>query len=558
MKSGVDPAATPRGPLVPGGNPEHLWLFRFKRRIIAGLVLLLLVATLLSMFAITLATRDYLLKSSAVAASELAESLNASLKYLMVRRSPDEIQNTITQLGRNGHIAGLSILDRDGRVVYAADRTLAGKRFALTDESCRTCHSTTGAPPTSTTTIFRGRDGINVQRNVTVIHNDPECYGCHAPEHRINGKLIIDCSLAATYDLIATIRLVILASSGLCLLIIFLAIPYLSRAIDRYIDQVVFKSNEITMIYAIIECVSKSIDVEDLKTITLDIVASTFASEEVTIVLPLRDGHYRVISRGGGHAGQHRVQEPGVMLASAIGRWQAGTLSGKEVSADRTVVYLPIVKGELLLALIEVRSSRIPFSDDKLRFMDAVINPIAIAFENARLYSIAITDDLTGLYTVRHFRTCLDRRRDLYERQKEKFALLIIDLDDFKSVNDTYGHPVGDAVLKRVSWAITEALREHDLPFRYGGEEFAVLLPVTGENSALLVAERIRAMVAGAVTEADGRTITRTVSVGLAIYPDHAATVRDLVVAADNALYVAKRGGKNRIAVSGEEAVPTA
>lgn len=528
---------------------ENEWLYRFKRKIIGGLVLLLLLSTLLSMLYITLMTRDYLLQSSAANTRELAGAISSSLRSLMLRRIPAEIQDTVSQLGKNDQIARILILNREGRVAFAADRSENGKQLAMTDESCRGCHNAPGVPPASTTAIFRSGNS-EVQRNVTVIYNDPECYGCHAPEQRINGKLIIDCSLTGTYALISKIRLIILASGSLCLFVILLAIPYLSRSIDRYIDQVVFKSNEISMIYTIIESVSKSIDLEDLKSITLDIVASTFASEEVTIVLPLREGSYRIVSRSSSDHEHRRVPEPGYLLAAAIKRWQNGELAGKEVLADRTTVYLPIARGDTPLALLEIRSPHQPFSADKLRFMESVSNPIAIAFENARLYTIAITDELTGLYTVRHFRSCLDRQRDLFERHGEKFALLLIDIDNFKAVNDTYGHPVGDTVLKSISWNIAEAVRQSDLAFRYGGEEFAVLLPKTGKSGAEHVAERIRMMVADGETETEGERIRSTVSIGLALFPANAATVRELVVEADNALYTAKRSGKNRVASS--------
>jgi diguanylate cyclase (GGDEF)-like protein len=304
------------------------------------------------------------------------------------------------------------------------------------------------------------------------------------------------------------------------------------------------------MIYTIIECVSKSIDMEELKTITIDIVSRIFSSDEVTIVLPMRDGHYRIVSRSSSDGTRKKANSKSPILASAIARWQNGKLFEKEVSSDRVTVYLPLSKGDVSLALIEVCSPQTPFTEEKLRFMDAVRNPIAIAFENARLYTIAITDELTGLYSVRHFRTCLDRQLNLFKNHGGKFALLIIDIDDFKSVNDTYGHPVGDSVLKRVSWVIAEAVRESDQVFRYGGEEFAVLLTNTGQTEGLFIADRIRIMVGETVINEGDAQINRTVSIGLALYPENANTLRDMVVEADNALYSAKRSGKNRVVKS--------
>jgi diguanylate cyclase (GGDEF)-like protein len=532
---------------------ENAWLYRFKRKIIAGLVILLLASTILSMLFITVMTRDYLLQNDAVATAELASSISSSLKSLMMRRSPEEIQRTITLLGRDKHIARIFIMDRDGRVAYSSNLTENSKQLSVKDESCRGCHSAPGIPPSSTTSIVSSRDG-DVQRNVTVLFNNSECFGCHDRKYRINGKLIIDCSLSSTYKLIGNLRLVILASASLCLLIIFLLIPYLSRSINRYIDQVVFKSNEISMIYSIIESVSKSIDMEDLKTITLDIVGRTFATEEVSIVLPTREGHYRIVNHSRGEVERGKRPEPGCMLAVAINRWQTGKMLGKEVSSDRTKAYLPIARGDNPLALIEIYSPQNPFSEDKLKFMDSVTNPIAIAFENARLYLVAITDELTGLYTLRHFRSCLDRLQNQFNRHGEKFALLLIDIDDFKSVNDVYGHPVGDMVLKSVSLSISDSVRGGDLPFRYGGEEFAVLLPNTGQVGGKYVAERIRAVVEEGLTAVEGAQIRATVSIGLSLFPESASKVRDLIVEADRALYTAKRSGKNRIVMSDKAA----
>lgn len=528
---------------------EHLWLYQFKRRIIAGLIGILLGSTILSMLYITMMTRDYLLKNSAASTHELAGSISSSLRTLMLRRSPEEIQNTVNLLGQSNHIVKIFILNREGRVAFSSDMAENGKQLSMTDESCRVCHTAPAVAPASTTSIFSTATG-DVQRNVTVMYNDRACFGCHLPEEKINGKLIIDYSLASTYTLINRIRFVILASTLLCLFIIILAIPYLSRSINRYIDQVVFKSNEISMIYTIIESVSKSIDLEDLKNITVDIVGRIFSSDEVIIVLPLRDGHYRIVSRSGIDGDRRKVSGKSCMLAAAIARWQRGELHEKEVSADAATVYLPISKGGVPLALIEICSHDNPFPEDKLRFMDSVLNPIAIAFENARLYTIAITDELTGLYTVRHFRTCLDRQRDLFDKHGEKFALLLIDLDNFKSVNDDYGHTVGDSVLKEVSRAIAEAVRESDQTFRYGGEEFAVLLPNTGRTGGLLVANRILSMVEETVVEAGDVQIRRTASIGLALFPGNADVLRDLVVEADSALYAAKRSGKNRVVCS--------
>jgi diguanylate cyclase (GGDEF)-like protein len=187
------------------------------------------------------------------------------------------------------------------------------------------------------------------------------------------------------------------------------------------------------------------------------------------------------------------------------------------------------------------------FDAHDLELIRAMDSHIAVAFDNAALYHIAITDELTGLYSKRHFRNTIEKKFQLYEKYGETLSLLMIDIDDFKKVNDTYGHPAGDAVLRTVAGRVLSAIRERDLGFRYGGEEFAVLLQATESSGGVYVAERIREQVIAAATRVNGHELRVTVSIGVASIPEHARTIRDLVSEADKALYVAKKAGKNRV-----------
>ncbi len=134
-------------------------------------------------------------------------------------------------------------------------------------------------------------------------------------------------------------------------------------------------------------------------------------------------------------------------------------------------------------------------------------------------------------------------------RTLSPFALLLIDLDHFKQINDCLGHPAGDQALASVSAAMTSVLRESDFAGRNGGEEFAVMLPDTGLAGALLTAEKIRVAIAG--IDLPNNT-PLTASLGVALYPDHATNTEKLERLADAALYAAKRAGRNRTEVAGE------
>lgn len=171
---------------------------------------------------------------------------------------------------------------------------------------------------------------------------------------------------------------------------------------------------------------------------------------------------------------------------------------------------------------------------------------LARAYETTRLGSLR--DPLTGIANHGHFQETLYREISRHERHAERLVLLLVDLDDFKTVNDRFGHPVGDAVLKEVVARLLASVRDMDTVARYGGEEFAVVLPRTDAPNGLTVAERLRNAVASSPVSAGlPEPLALSVSVGLAVYPDDASSKGALIDCADKALYAAKRTGKNRV-----------
>ena len=170
----------------------------------------------------------------------------------------------------------------------------------------------------------------------------------------------------------------------------------------------------------------------------------------------------------------------------------------------------------------------------------------ALSMENARLYlqvqKQAETDSLTGIPNRRTFQTALERELSRAARNGEQVTLAMFDIDHFKSLNDTYGHQVGDDVLKKVAQSLATACRDFDTPARYGGEEFVVILPSCSSKESLMVAERLRQ------ATADIEAVTPvTVSAGVATFPTHASDPHALIKAADEALYESKRAGRDRV-----------
>jgi diguanylate cyclase (GGDEF)-like protein len=162
--------------------------------------------------------------------------------------------------------------------------------------------------------------------------------------------------------------------------------------------------------------------------------------------------------------------------------------------------------------------------------------------------SLAITDPLTGLFNRRRFADVLRREVAVTRRYKNSLALLMIDLDHFKTVNDRFGHDAGDEVLRAIAAALSSGLREVDLAARYGGEEFAIIMPHTTKANAEIVAVRVAAQIRALVHEFQGEKVSLTASLGIADVADLSEpSAENLVKAADVALYEAKRAGRNKI-----------
>ena len=218
----------------------------------------------------------------------------------------------------------------------------------------------------------------------------------------------------------------------------------------------------------------------------------------------------------------------------------------------RSVVYLPLtIKDECIGSLIVASHHPEVFTAKQIKLLEQVALQIATPIENAQLYARAEQrsriDELTGLFNRRHFEERLKEEIGRHSRYGDVFSLLLLDLDNFKTYNDIYGHPAGDILLGQVGKIVKSSLRSGDQAFRYGGDEFAVILPRSAVDDAYVVAERVRVRIA---REMEVKEISVTCSIGLASYPADGVISGELVTVADTALYYAKRTGGNRVYIS--------
>jgi diguanylate cyclase (GGDEF)-like protein len=210
-------------------------------------------------------------------------------------------------------------------------------------------------------------------------------------------------------------------------------------------------------------------------------------------------------------------------------------------------------KGRVLgvMELVNPEGGR-PFDPEDLRTLSALADYAAIAIENARNFErireLTLIDDHTGLFNARHLYGSLESEVARSRRFGRSFSLIFLDLDRFKLVNDRHGHQAGSAVLREVGQVLKKALRAMDVPVRYGGDEFVVLLPESDRQQARAVAERLRRAINAAAFLAErGLEVRITASFGIATFPDDGATTEDLLRLADQAMYRVKETTRDGI-----------
>jgi diguanylate cyclase (GGDEF)-like protein len=222
----------------------------------------------------------------------------------------------------------------------------------------------------------------------------------------------------------------------------------------------------------------------------------------------------------------------------------------------QSIICIPLRAKHRVLGVIQlVNVDMDGFGDAELFFLQALSDYAAIAIENARavekIQELTITDDVTGLYNARHLYKTLETEVYRSSRFNYEFTVLFIDLDHFKQVNDTHGHLVGSKLLAEIGYLVKAQLRLIDYAFRYGGDEFVILLPQTAKDAALVVAKRVRdSLRTSMFCKEEGLNLNVRASIGVATYPHDAKTPHDVIRQADEMMYLVKNSTRDNIGIA--------
>jgi diguanylate cyclase (GGDEF)-like protein len=340
---------------------------------------------------------------------------------------------------------------------------------------------------------------------------------------------------------------------------------------EYYQEELIKRERELDFLNRLSVVMASSLNIQDVYDTFIDGMRETIDIDFATIALiDCEELWFSVLTTEVGSPWQigDRITLKGTATAWVVNNKRS--LLEEDLSKDRkfsaddeyrkhgihSIIYLPlIVKGTGIGSLIIGCKRPKAYSGEQVNLLERLTSQIAFSLDNAQLYAKAEQrariDELTNLFNRRHFDETLSMEIHRHSRFGSSFSLALIDVDNLKSYNDTFGHPAGDKLLKQVGQSLKNEMRKIDFTFRYGGDEFAIIMANTNIDDAYIAAERART----AISESAGGLVN--LSFGLASWPNDGVLADEIVTAADTALYHAKRTGGNRTCIISQVVPPT-
>ena len=338
----------------------------------------------------------------------------------------------------------------------------------------------------------------------------------------------------------------------------------MTHDLDHYHTQLVNEKNKLEYLLDIDYTMQSILDINHLVDFVIEHTLAILGARRCSLML-LDPGARELLIRGAIGLREEIVKSSRVKLGEPVAGWVArdgnpllvrdieetGPLARKNGPSyqSRSFMSVPIKVHNKIIGVMNVADKKPEqdefFTPTDLKVLCTIVRQAAIALENADYYRklehLSITDSLTGIFNHRYFIHALDQEIDRIQRYPQPLCLLMLDIDDFKPYNDTYGHPGGDSLINGISGVLKKNVRKVDIVCRYAGDEFAVILPQTTIPGAQIIADKIR-------TDIERSHFERqvTVSIGIAGF-NSPMNRRDLIMKADQALYQSKRGGRNKV-----------
>jgi diguanylate cyclase (GGDEF)-like protein len=344
-------------------------------------------------------------------------------------------------------------------------------------------------------------------------------------------------------------------------------------------DEVSLSKPELAILHDVAKALTSSLNLDSILQTIMEKVAAYFRPDTWSLLMTDDEHHelYFAIAVGDASASLKSVR---LRIGEGIAGWVAQhgkPLLVPDVSKDerfasridemtrwktRSILCVPLASKNRILGVIQLINVEMgSFGNDQLLLLQAMADYAAIAIDNARavekIQELTITDDCTGLYNARHLYDSIEAEVNRSARYGYEFSVIFLDLDHFKLVNDNCGHLVGSRLLAEIGATIKSRLRLIDYAFRYGGDEFVILLPQTNKQAALVVARRLRDLLRTNRFHLDqGLDLNVRASLGVATYPEDAKNAHDLIRQADEMMYTVKNTTRDAVAVCGLGTTP--